>query len=54
MSEYVFHTLNSPVKYDLRYLLQDGQEHLIPSVPDFVLERNLDEGYIRVRLIEGM
>ena len=32
----------------------DGQEHLIPSVPDFVLERNLDEGYIRVRLIEGM
>ena len=33
---------------------EDGQEHLIPSVPDFVLERNLDEGYIRVRLIEGM
>ena len=33
---------------------EDGQEHLIPSVPDFVLERNLDEGYIRVRRIEGM
>ena len=33
---------------------EGGQEHLIPSVPDFVLERNLDEGYIRVRLIEGM
>ena len=32
----------------------DGQEHLIPSVPDFILERNLDDGYIRVRLIEGM
>ena len=33
---------------------EDGQEHLIPAVPDFILERNLDEGYIRVRLIEGM
>lgn len=32
----------------------DGQEHLIPSVPEFVLERNLDAGYVRVRLIEGM
>ena len=33
---------------------KDGQEHLIPAVPEFVLERNADEGYIRVRLIEGM
>ena len=33
---------------------KDGQEHLIPAVPEFVLERNVDEGYIRVRLIEGM
>ena len=33
---------------------EDGQEHLIPAVPEFVLERNVDEGYIRVRLIEGM
>ena len=33
---------------------EDGQEHLIPAVPDFILERNLDEGYIKVRLIEGM
>ena len=33
---------------------EDGQEHLIPAVPDFILERNLDKGYIRVRLIEGM
>ena len=38
------------------YTVQDaaGQDHLIPAVPDFILERNLDEGYIRVRLIEGM
>ena len=33
---------------------EDGQEHLIPAVPDFILEQNLDKGYIRVRLIEGM
>ena len=33
---------------------EDGTEHLIPSVPDFILERNVDEGFIRVRLIEGM
>ena len=33
---------------------EDGEEHLIPSVPDFILERNVDEGFIRVRLIEGM
>ena len=33
---------------------EDGQEHLIPAVPDFILERNLDKGCIRVRLIEGM
>ena len=33
---------------------ENGEEHLIPSVPDFILERNLDEGFIRVKLIEGM
>ena len=33
---------------------ENGEEHLIPSVPDFILERNVDEGFIRVKLIEGM
>lgn len=28
--------------------------YMIPSVPEFVLERNIDEGFIRVKLIEGM
>jgi len=32
----------------------DGTERLIPDVPAFILEKNLDEGFIRVRLIEGM
>lgn len=31
-----------------------GKEHLIPAVPEFVLETNVDEGYLLVRLIEGM
>ena len=32
----------------------DGEEHLVPDVPAFILEKNVDEGFIRVRLIEGM
>ena len=32
----------------------DAHEYMIPAVPEFVLERNIDEGFIRVRLIEGM
>jgi len=32
----------------------DGAERLIPDVPVFMLEKNLDEGFIRVRLIEGL
>jgi len=31
-----------------------GTEHLVPDVPEFILEKNLDEGFVRVRLIEGM
>lgn len=33
---------------------ENGHEHLIPAVPEFVLARDLDAGCIRVRLIEGM
>jgi len=32
----------------------DGTEHLVPDVSTFILEKNLDAGFIRVRLIEGM
>jgi len=32
----------------------DGTERLIPDVPAFILEKNLDAGFIRVRLIEGL
>jgi len=37
------------------YVVSDGkQEHMIPAVDEFVIETNVDEGYLRVRLIEGM
>ena len=37
------------------YVVKDGrQEHMIPAVDEFVLETNIEEGYLRVRLIEGM
>ena len=33
---------------------ENGDERLIPDVPAFILEKNLAEGYIKVRLIEGL
>lgn len=37
-----------------RVYVKGAHEYMIPAVPEFVLERNIDEGFIRVRLIEGM
>ena len=31
-----------------------GKEYMIPAVDEFLIETNVDDGYIRVRLIEGM
>ncbi|MCL2564159.1 MAG: ribosome maturation factor RimM [Oscillospiraceae bacterium] len=39
---------------DVYVIVGDGGEHLVPDVPAFILEKNLDEGFIRVRLIEGL
>lgn len=37
------------------YVVKGGErEHMIPAVPEFILETNVDEGYLLVRLIEGM
>lgn len=38
------------------YVVADeaGAERLIPDVPAFILEKNLEDGYIKVRLIEGL
>ena len=36
------------------YVVKGEREILIPAVPEFILETNLNDGYIKVRLIEGM
>ncbi len=32
----------------------DGKELLLPAVDEFILEKNIDGGFVKVRLIEGM
>jgi len=36
------------------YVINGAREILVPAVPDFVEEINIDAGYIKLRLIEGM
>ena len=36
------------------YVVTGCREYLIPAVPEFILARNLEEGFVRVKLIEGM
>ncbi len=36
------------------YVVRGQRELMIPAVPEFILEINVAEGYIKVRLIEGM
>ena len=36
------------------YVVAGEREILIPAVPQFILETNIEGGYIKVRLIEGM
>lgn len=32
----------------------NGKEYMIPAVDEFLIETNIEGGYVRVRLIEGM
>lgn len=36
------------------YVVKGEREIMIPVVPEFILETNVEGGYIKVRLIEGM
>ncbi len=36
------------------YVVEGKREIMIPAVPEFILETNIEAGYIKVRLIEGM
>ena len=36
------------------YVVKGEHEYLIPAVDEFLIETNVEGGYIKVRLIEGM
>ena len=36
------------------YIVKGEKEYMIPAVSEFLEDVNVDEGYVRVRLIEGM
>lgn len=36
------------------YVVAGEREIMIPAVPEFILETNIEGGYVKVRLIEGM
>ena len=36
------------------YVIKGAREILVPAVPEFVVETDIDAGFVRIRLIEGM
>ena len=36
------------------YVVKGEKEYMIPAVSEFLLETNVEEGFVRVKLIEGM
>jgi len=36
------------------YVIKGEREILVPAVPEFIIETNQDDGYIKIRLIEGL
>jgi len=36
------------------YVIKGKREILVPAVPEFIVETNINEGYIKIRLIEGL
>lgn len=36
------------------YLIRGRREHMIPAVPEFILDTDIEGGLVTVRLIEGM
>ena len=36
------------------YVVKGAHEYMIPAVDEFLVETNVEGGYIKVRLIEGM
>ena len=36
------------------YVIKGESEILVPAVPEFIIETSLEDGYIKIRLIEGL
>ena len=36
------------------YVVQGESEHLIPAVPEFIMDTDVENGVLTVKLIEGM
>ncbi|MCL2662065.1 MAG: ribosome maturation factor RimM [Oscillospiraceae bacterium] len=36
------------------YVIKGAREILVPAVPEFIVETSLEEGFIKIRLIEGL
>jgi len=36
------------------YVIKGEREILVPAVPEFIVETNLEKGYVKLRLIEGL
>ena len=36
------------------YVVKGQRSYMIPAVKEFLLDVNVDEGYVKVKLIEGM
>ena len=36
------------------YVLSGIREMLVPAVPEFITETNMEEGYVKIRVIEGL
>jgi len=36
------------------YVIKGDREILVPAVPEFIIETNIKDGYVKLRLIEGL
>ena len=48
------HDILTPPAHEVYVVRGGGKEYMIPAVDEFVKEIDVDGGFIRVKLIEGM
>ena len=50
----VINDVLTPPASEVYVVKGNGKEYMIPAVDEFLIETDVDAGYVRVRLIEGM